>query len=42
MGCGEQFIHKFDASGKPIKSFGGKGNGDGQTNTGHGMAHGIP
>ncbi len=38
MGYGAQFIHKFDAAGKHLKSFGGKGNGDGQTNCSHGMA----
>lgn len=38
MGYGAQFIHKFDAAGKLIKSFGGKGNGDGQTSCSHGMA----
>lgn len=38
MGYGAQFIHKFDAEGKHLKSFGGKGNGDGQTSCSHGMA----
>ncbi|MCW1884224.1 hypothetical protein OKA04_05740 [Luteolibacter flavescens] len=38
MGYGEQFIHKFDAKGKHLKTFGGKGNGDGQTSCSHGMA----
>lgn len=38
MGYGAQFIHKFDAAGKHLKSFGGKGNGDGQTSCSHGMA----
>jgi hypothetical protein len=38
MGYGAQFIHKFDAAGKHQKSFGGKGNGDGQTSCSHGMA----
>ena len=38
MGYGAQFIHKFDAEGKHLKSFGGKGNGEGQTNCSHGMA----
>jgi len=38
MGYGAQFIHKFDPAGKHIKSFGGKGNGDGQTTCSHGMA----
>jgi hypothetical protein len=38
MGYGAQFIHKFDAAGKHLKTFGGKGKGDGQTETSHGMA----
>ncbi len=38
MGYGAQFIHKFDAAGKHLKTFGGKGNGDGLTNCSHGMA----
>lgn len=37
MGYGSQLIHKFDASGKIIKTFGGKGAGDGQFNTCHGL-----
>jgi hypothetical protein len=37
MGYGSQRIHKFDASGKLLKSFGGKGQGDGQFNTCHGL-----
>lgn len=37
-GYGAQMIHKFDATGKLIKSFGGKGTGDGQYNTCHGLA----
>lgn len=37
-GYGAQFIHKFDATGKLIKTFGGKGTGDGQFNTCHGLA----
>jgi hypothetical protein len=37
-GYGAQKIHKFDASGKLIKSFGGKGNGDGTFNVCHGLA----
>jgi hypothetical protein len=37
MGYGSQLIHKFDASGKLLKTFGGKGNGDGQFNTCHGL-----
>ena len=38
MGYGSQHIHKFDATGKLIKSFGGKGQGDGLTTCSHGMA----
>ena len=38
MGYGSQLIHKFDASGKLLKTFGGKGAGDGQFNTCHGLA----
>lgn len=37
-GYGAQMIHKFDATGKLLKSFGGKGAGDGQFNTCHGLA----
>lgn len=37
-GYGAQMIHKFDATGKLLKSFGGKGSGDGQFNTCHGLA----
>lgn len=37
MGYGSQLIHKFDASGKILKTFGGKGNGDGKFNTCHGL-----
>lgn len=37
MGYGSQFIHKFDASGKLLKTFGSKGKGDGQFNTCHGL-----
>lgn len=37
-GYGAQFVHKFDATGKLIKSFGGRGAGDGQFNTCHGLA----
>ncbi len=37
-GYGAQMIHKFDAAGKLLKSFGGKGPGDGQFNTCHGLA----
>jgi hypothetical protein len=36
-GYGAQMIHKFDATGKLLKSFGGKGKGDGQFNTCHGL-----
>jgi len=38
LGYGSNFIHKFDAEGKLIKTFGGKGKGDGQCNTAHGLA----
>ena len=38
MGYGSQLIHKFDASGKLLKTFGGKGEGDGRFNTSHGLA----
>lgn len=38
MGYGSQLIHKFDAAGKHLKTFGGRGKEDGQTNTSHGMA----
>ncbi|MCF7731727.1 MAG: hypothetical protein K9N23_08565 [Akkermansiaceae bacterium] len=37
-GYGAQMIHKFDAAGKLLKTFGGKGSGDGQFNTCHGLA----
>lgn len=37
-GYGAQFIHKFDATGKWITTFGGPGKGDGQFNTCHGLA----
>jgi hypothetical protein len=37
MGYGSQKIHKFDADGRLIKSFGEKGTGDGQFNTSHGL-----
>ena len=37
-GYGAQMIHKFDAAGKLLKSFGGKGAGDGQYNTCHGLS----
>lgn len=36
-GYGSQKIHKFDATGKLLKSFGEKGKGDGQFNTCHGL-----
>ena len=38
MGYGSQLLHKFDAAGKLLKSFGGKGTGDGLTTCSHGMA----
>ncbi len=38
MGYGSQLIHKFDAAGKHLKTFGGRGNGDGLMNCAHGMA----
>jgi hypothetical protein len=38
MGYGSQKIHKFDAAGRLLKSFGGKGSGDGEFNTCHGLA----
>ncbi len=38
MGYGSQMIHKFDATGKIIKSFGGKGKEDGKFQTCHGLA----
>ena len=39
MGYGSQFIHKFDAAGNHIKTFGGPGNGQNvETNTSHGLA----
>jgi DNA-binding beta-propeller fold protein YncE len=37
-GYGKSVIHKYDASGKYIKTFGGKGNTDGKFNTCHGLA----
>lgn len=37
-GYGAQMIHKFDPTGKLLLSFGGKGTGDGQFNTCHGLA----
>ena len=36
-GYGKSLIHKFDAAGKYLKSFGGKGTGDGQFQTSHGL-----
>lgn len=38
MGYGSNRIHKFDAGGKHLKTFGGKGGGDGQFNACHGLA----
>lgn len=38
IGYGSNFLHKFDAEGRLIKTFGGKGTGDGQCNTAHGLA----
>ena len=38
LGYGSNFIHKFDGEGKWIKTFAGRGKGDGQCNTAHGMA----
>ena len=38
MGYGSNLIHKFDAEGKHLMTFGGKGKGDGQTRTSHGLA----
>ena len=38
MGYGSNLIHKFDAEGKLLKTFGGRGKGDGKTNVCHGMA----
>jgi hypothetical protein len=38
MGYGAQFIHKFDATGKHLKTFGGRGKGqEVLTNTSHGL-----
>ena len=38
MGYGAQFIHKFDAAGKHLKTFGGRGKGEkALTNTSHGL-----
>ncbi|MGA0845382.1 MAG: hypothetical protein ACO3RV_02490, partial [Luteolibacter sp.] len=38
MGYGSQKIHKFDATGRLLKSFGEKGKGDGQFQTCHGLS----
>lgn len=38
IGYGSNYLHKFDAEGKLLKTFGGKGSGDGQCNTAHGLA----
>ncbi len=38
MGYGSNIIHKFDASGKHLKSFGSKGADERQFNTPHGLA----
>ncbi|MBJ07122.1 MAG: 6-bladed beta-propeller [Verrucomicrobiaceae bacterium] len=38
LGYGSNFIHKFDAEGNLIRTFAGKGKGEGQCNTAHGMA----
>ncbi|NNC87031.1 MAG: hypothetical protein HKN82_01070 [Akkermansiaceae bacterium] len=38
IGYGSSFIHKFDSEGKLLKTFAGKGKGDGQSNTCHGLA----
>lgn len=37
MGYGSNRIHKFDAQGKLLKTFGGPGKGDGQFSTSHGL-----
>ncbi|YCM46176.1 hypothetical protein V2O64_09110 [Verrucomicrobiaceae bacterium 227] len=37
-GYGSNLIHKFDAKGKLLKTAGGRGNGDGQFTTCHGIA----
>ncbi len=37
MGYGSNLIHKFDATGKLLKTFGGKGTGDGKFDTCHGL-----
>lgn len=38
MGYGSNLIHKFDASGEHLLTFGGRGEGDGKTKTCHGLA----
>ncbi len=38
IGYGSNYLHKFDAEGKLVKTFGGPGKGDGQCNTAHGLA----
>lgn len=38
IGYGSNLLHKFDAEGQLIKTFGGIGTGDGQCNTAHGLA----
>jgi DNA-binding beta-propeller fold protein YncE len=38
MGYGSNIIHKFDSTGKILKSFGSKGDGEQQFNTPHGLA----
>ena len=37
-GYGSNLLHKFDADGKWVKSFGGRGEGDGKFKTCHGLA----
>jgi hypothetical protein len=38
IGYGSQKIHKFDPEGRHLKTFGGRGTGDGQFQTCHGLA----
>lgn len=38
LGYGSNFVHKFDATGKHLKTFGGRGSGDGKFKTCHGLA----
>jgi len=38
MGYGSNLIHKFSAGGEHLLTFGGRGDGDGRTNTCHGLA----